>query len=316
MRRIKEKRYNPLNDFLFMKLFGEKGDEEQLLALINAILYPDGTHRLEKIDIKESTKLTKEFIEDKSSILDILASTDDMKVNIEIQLRNLHNMDRRSLYYWSRLYTAEAKSGDQYEELPKVININIMDCNFLGTKSFHSVFRIREDTERDYILTDALEIHFIEMPKFRKYKAKSLNNPLHRMLMYFDVKTDTKIIEEIIEMDTALKKVHEKTEELMRSDEAYRNYLIRRDMSKMDRNSEAKYQFNRGMQQGIVKGMEQGIVKGMEQGIVKGMRNSRNEMIIYRLNQGDSPEQVTYLLNVSIDEVLQIANPDKKRRDR
>ena len=31
-------RFKPLNDFIFGKTFGEKGDEEQLLSLLNAIL--------------------------------------------------------------------------------------------------------------------------------------------------------------------------------------------------------------------------------------------------------------------------------------
>jgi hypothetical protein len=30
-------RLNPLNDFLFLKVMGEKGDEVQLLAFINAV---------------------------------------------------------------------------------------------------------------------------------------------------------------------------------------------------------------------------------------------------------------------------------------
>lgn len=31
-------KFKPLNDFIFGKTFGEKGDEEQLLSLLNAIL--------------------------------------------------------------------------------------------------------------------------------------------------------------------------------------------------------------------------------------------------------------------------------------
>jgi hypothetical protein len=31
-------RFNPLNDYLFLKVMGEEGDEEQRLAFLNAIL--------------------------------------------------------------------------------------------------------------------------------------------------------------------------------------------------------------------------------------------------------------------------------------
>jgi len=31
-------RFNPLNDYLFLKLMGEEGDEEQCLVFLNAVL--------------------------------------------------------------------------------------------------------------------------------------------------------------------------------------------------------------------------------------------------------------------------------------
>jgi len=34
--------YDPLNNFLFFKIFGEKGDEVQLLSFINAVLGKTG----------------------------------------------------------------------------------------------------------------------------------------------------------------------------------------------------------------------------------------------------------------------------------
>jgi len=36
------KRLNPLNDYLFQKYMGEKGDEEQLLSFLNAVLSRTG----------------------------------------------------------------------------------------------------------------------------------------------------------------------------------------------------------------------------------------------------------------------------------
>ncbi|MDR3261134.1 MAG: hypothetical protein LBT78_04795, partial [Tannerella sp.] len=66
------------------------------------------------------------------------------------------------------------------------------------TNTFHSSFHLREDGKKDYILTDSLEVHFLEMPKFRRMRNKDIGNPLHRMLMYFDEKTPKTKIEEII----------------------------------------------------------------------------------------------------------------------
>ncbi|GHV12023.1 hypothetical protein FACS189491_04290 [Spirochaetia bacterium] len=87
-------RLNPLNDYLFFKVMGEKGDEEQLLAFLNAVLKRLGSNRLVSVEILENKTFTAEVIGDKSSILDIRAVLEDQsRVNIEVQLRNLGNMD-------------------------------------------------------------------------------------------------------------------------------------------------------------------------------------------------------------------------------
>jgi hypothetical protein len=76
-------------------------------------------------------------------------------------------------------------------------------------KDFHSVFRLREDSEREIILTNALEIHFINMVKYRKQgrselDKQSLNNPLCRWLTWFNKRSPPELLMEVIKMDTAI----------------------------------------------------------------------------------------------------------------
>jgi predicted transposase/invertase (TIGR01784 family) len=76
----------------------------------------------------ENTSFVKDKIDGKSCVLDVLAVLHDgTKVNIEVQLGNEYNMDRRSLFYWSKVYTESLKDGQNYRELPNVIAINIVD---------------------------------------------------------------------------------------------------------------------------------------------------------------------------------------------
>jgi predicted transposase/invertase (TIGR01784 family) len=87
-------RLKPLNDFIFKKTFGEKGDEEQLLSLLNAILKRTENNKLMSIEIIEGKTITAEIIGDKTSILDVRAVTfDGTKINIEVQLLS-HNSDK------------------------------------------------------------------------------------------------------------------------------------------------------------------------------------------------------------------------------
>jgi predicted transposase/invertase (TIGR01784 family) len=180
-------RFNPLNDYLFFKVMGEKGDEPQLLGFLNAVLGRSGKEPIESVEIKENTSFVKNVLSGKSCILDVLAVLQDgTKVNIEVQLRNEHNMDQRSLFYWSKLYSESLDEGEDYRELPNVVAINIVDFDYPPEGNTHTCFHSREDTDPSLILSPALEIHFVNMVKWRKQREKGLDDPLHRWLAWFD----------------------------------------------------------------------------------------------------------------------------------
>jgi predicted transposase/invertase (TIGR01784 family) len=185
-----ERRLNPLNDFLFMKYMGEKGDEEQLTAFLNVVLEKTGKNNIKSVTIREDRKVSADILGDKSNELDVRAKMDDGSiVNIEVQLRNVRNMSKRSLFYWSREYNKSIEGGDDYVKLSNVIAINILGAEFLPIDEVHASFHLREDTHKDYILTDALEMHFIDMVKFGRLKKKDIeHNALHRWLTFFDKK--------------------------------------------------------------------------------------------------------------------------------
>jgi hypothetical protein len=54
------KRLCALNDFAFMKILGEKGDELQLTAFLNAVLKRTGKNRIVSLDIIENKELPAE----------------------------------------------------------------------------------------------------------------------------------------------------------------------------------------------------------------------------------------------------------------
>ncbi|MCL2765751.1 MAG: Rpn family recombination-promoting nuclease/putative transposase, partial [Treponema sp.] len=91
------KRLNPLNDFLFLKLMGEEGNEIQCLAFLNAVLGSKSKNPIKLIKILENKTFTAEVIGEKTSILDVRVETDKgEKINIEVQLKDFHNMARRT----------------------------------------------------------------------------------------------------------------------------------------------------------------------------------------------------------------------------
>ena len=180
--------YTPLDNFFFFKVMGEKGDEVQLLGFINAVLNRTGENRFNSVEILENKTFSGEVKGDKSNTLDVRAVLQDStRTNIELQIRNQHNMGRRSLFYWSREYARSLEKGQDYHELPNVLAINIVNFNFPPLREVHTSFHLREDRHRDYVLTDAIEIHFLNMVQYRKQWKGKLDDPLSRWLAWLNM---------------------------------------------------------------------------------------------------------------------------------
>lgn len=106
-------RLKPLNDFIFKKTFGEEETKDNLIALLNAILSKKDIDKLVTLEIVENKQLTPELIEDKTGIIDVRAKTaDGTQLEIEVQLTNQHNMDKRTLWYWGEIYSNGIKKGE------------------------------------------------------------------------------------------------------------------------------------------------------------------------------------------------------------
>lgn len=253
MRRVK-----PLNDFIFKKVFGEKGNEDILISFINAVLKRTHKEPIVEIEIIENKELTKELVLDKTGIIDVRAKTSKGEnIDIEVQLTDQGNMDKRTLFYWGKMYLENIKQGQDYTSLEKVITINILDFEFLGTKNYQSSFHLWEDIEKDYMLTDVVEIHFLELPKFRKKKEKDYReNDIERWLMFLERDISEATLKELMSMDTAIEKAEQKIEYLSSDEEAMRIYYERErslhERANMISSAEAR---------GLEKGIEQGKIE-------------------------------------------------------
>ncbi len=260
------RRINPLNDFAFKKIFGEKGRERELIAFLNSILRKTLPSPIVEITILENKELPKDLLHDKQGIVDIRARlADGTIINIEIQLDNHNNMEKRTVFYWSKLYVGGIKEGANYQELPKVITINILDFNLLGTKDFHSTFHLWEDTEKDYMLTDVVEIHFIEYPKFKKLVgANYMKDPLSMWLTLLQKDVDEQVVKELVKMEPAMAYVEETIDYISSTPDMIDLYEAR-EKARLDHINMMDSATEKGRVEGRAEGMEKGMEKGVEQ---------------------------------------------------
>lgn len=162
----------PRIDLAFKKIFGVKGNEDLLISLVNAVLSPED--HVISVTLLNPYNL-QSFKKDKLFILDVKAKTDDgRRINVEIQVTDEANYDKRALYYWAKMYTEQLQAGDQYKALNKAIGIHILNFTSIPqAKRYHNVFHIREKTD-GFIYFENLELHTIELKKFEKAPCPDL----------------------------------------------------------------------------------------------------------------------------------------------
>ncbi|KWX69504.1 hypothetical protein AMQ84_31515 [Paenibacillus riograndensis] len=96
---------DPRNDFLFKRIFGSEENRDVLLAFLNkTFIEADRPPLTEIILLNPYTE--KDAPRDKQSILDIRGKTADGElINVEMQLFNKYDTEKRTLFYWSKLYS-------------------------------------------------------------------------------------------------------------------------------------------------------------------------------------------------------------------
>lgn len=157
--------FNRLNDIYFKSLLTNEHNKQIALCFLNDTLNRQGNKLFTNIEFLD--KENQPSIEaGKISILDIRAKmNDDTEINIEVQVQQREDMAKRSLYYWSKIYSSQLMKKQTYITLNDTIAINLLNFEYLPYKTYHNIYHITNDQTQDRLLDD-FEMHFIELPKF------------------------------------------------------------------------------------------------------------------------------------------------------
>ena len=164
------------DDYIFKRVFAYKGNESVLKDFLEALL---------KIEIKGIKITNPEIIPyekgEKRGLLDIKAEINDgTMLDVEMQMKNERNTEERATEYMGKMISEQLQVGEDYQNLKKSIVIFITNYNFLKRNSYHSVGRMKFDKtiedeyvnmgydEEDELASKYIEVHYIELPKFKK----------------------------------------------------------------------------------------------------------------------------------------------------
>ncbi len=272
---------NPKVDFVFKKIFGSEDNKSVLISFLNATLKPK--EEIVSVELK-NTDIEKEYVKDKFSRLDVKATTNKNEtINIEIQLKDEHNMIQRTLYYWSKLYEEQIGEGDFYNKLNRTVCINILNFKYLKNDRFHNVYRLKE-IETDEELTDIEEIHFIEIPKLREINLKEEKDML-KVWIEFLRDPESEVIRSVEMNNEEIRRAKDKLYKLSQDEKERELYFIREKSIK----DEASALYN-----------------AEQKGIEKGIQKTKIDMIKKLSIVGMSIEQIAEIVSLSVDEVKQL----------
>ena len=107
--------------------------------------------------------------------------------NMEIQISDEADYDKRALYYWAKLYTEQLKVAEDYSLLSKAIGIHILNFTSIpDVDKYHNVFHITEK-ESGLLYFRDLELHTIELKKFSQDAREELNEMVARVKNSLDM---------------------------------------------------------------------------------------------------------------------------------
>ena len=226
-----------------------------------------------------NTFLWKQYRKQKQGILDVvLELNDDSKVNIELQIEVLSYWDRRSLFYWAKMFTEGLLMGQKYRKLKRCICISILGFNLDERPEYHKVYRLRDETGHEF--SDMMEIHVIELNK-----ALSGTNQMDEWIRLFNVKTEEEL--DMLEAGTknagilaAIKEVR-----VMSLGKTLRLMYEARLKEIRDRDAREDYVRNEGIELGRSEGIELGRNEGRAEGLVQG-EDKMNRLVICLIENG------------------------------
>ena len=156
--------------------------------------------------------------------------------------------------------------GKSYKYMKNVIIINILDYTlFKDIKGFHTIWKLREDNNLEHEPLNGLEIHFLELEKFRKSNP-NIHEKLNQWLATIDTENE-KWLEVAMKGNPKLKEVIIKKDNFVNDDKLAREII------------EAQEKWDLDYKSGISCAKKEGHAAGLAEGKLEEKKNILNNLL-------------------------------------
>ena len=288
------------NDFVFKNIFGTNKNIDIIKDFLEGIL---GEKITEKISVEKEVELEKLTKKNKSGRLDVKVKVGNKKIiNIELQLRNEGNMEKRSSFYAGKLMSRSIDTKSTYNEIPEIIMINILDFKYIEGEKYHNETVTVLKDNKGLEINNVIKHHYIELPKYREKKKKDIRNKEEQWLLYIDGREKERI-DEVMRINEKVRRAYEEEEYLTGKEEKVR---IKELLEKweIDRNSAIEYATQKGKLEGRKEGKIEGKIEGKKEGKIQGKIIGIKEVAKKMVEDGIDIERVAKITGLKKEEII------------
>ncbi|MDC7234682.1 MAG: Rpn family recombination-promoting nuclease/putative transposase [Spirochaetales bacterium] len=254
------------SDIMIRVLLGQEENIFVLKDFINSVLEDRGFSPVVNLTIKNPVNM-RDIFSGKETFLDVKAEDETGRsFDIEIQSSGGRAFVNRSLYYWAKLYHSQMEEGQKFNKLNPVICINILNFELFKDDeqhNFHSCFMIQDMDNRENVLSDHLQIHFLELPRMIIDRYRVPPKRLQKWMWY--LKEEGNLGEDdmniILKDDPVFEKAHD----------TFRKFTTD-EMLKEKYDARMKWESDRAT------AIDEAWVDGNEQGIEKGRMEEKEQL--------------------------------------
>lgn len=261
----------PRSDTIFKAIFGDQRNVNILARFLRAV-FEQSPIKIEFSELKiADTNLIADNKDERNSAVDVLAITDKgEKIDIEIQINDHNDIQKRTVFYASRMttnqVTKQVKLEERYRNIKTVIVIAILDFKIRrdDDKYFHG--NILKDMIDNKIYTDVEQIYTLELPKI---PANDDNKELWTWLKFLKSNNAEEI-----------KELRNKIPEVDQAMSIYENFISNEELKSILETREIKYKLERN--EWYAEGKEEGHAEGL----AEGETNAKIELAVKLIKTG------------------------------
>ena len=304
----KDKVITMMSDEVFKSVLQDRSCEDYLVDIIEGITKINKDYIKRNLVFKNS-ELTKEEIEEKGKITDLLIELQDNIINLEMNKYYYDGLFNKNDRYVTKLKEGMITKKEKFAKEKKVIQINFNNFDMFDERiiiKFKMMDPERHLIRSEYMKVTDTEIYYINLKRVRqKYYNKDKLTKLEKelLIMTTDNKEELrKISKGSREMESVAKKISKLSKE-----EEMQGIYLKEEQEAFIRDQIRAYAMKDGYNGGMEKGLKEGHKEGKHEGIIE----SKKEIAINMLNKNMDIKTISDVTGLSENEITNLKQKDK-----